>query len=61
LPVPHDVAVQLPEHMVVFAQAPLEQVEVTAEVQAPVPLQTVAVVTFPLVQLAAAHWTELPG
>ena len=52
---------QPPVHFVVSAHWFDEQPIVVAVVQVPAPLQVVAVVALPLVQVAAAHCTELPG
>jgi hypothetical protein len=54
-------ALQPPEHLVVSAHWLLGQLVVAAAVQAPAPLQTVAVVAEPPRQLAATQVVALPG
>jgi hypothetical protein len=55
------VALQPPEHVVAFAHRLLAHAMVIADVQEPAPLQTLAVVTEPLAQLAGVHWVALLG
>ena len=63
MPVPHEVAVQLPEHLPLpsVAHSLLAHGLDVAVVQAPEPLQTEAVVAVPLVQAAGVQTAELSG
>jgi hypothetical protein len=61
-PVPQGMlALQPPEQVLASAHRLLAQGAVVVDVQAPAPLHTDAVVARPLAQLAAVHWTALPG
>jgi hypothetical protein len=63
MPVPHEVAVQLPEHLPLpsVAHRLLAHGTDVVVVQAPEPLQTDAVVALPLVQVAAVQTAVLSG